>query len=256
LLDVTPLSLGLETLGGVFTKLIEKNTTIPTKKTQTFSTAADNQTAVTIMVYQGEREIAAHNRMLGKFDLIGLPAAPRGVPQIDVTFDIDANGILNVSAKDKATGKEQAIRIEASSGLSEDEISRMVNDAETHAQEDKTQKERVETRNQAEQLVYQTEQMLTQAQDKISSDERANIQSALDGLKEDIKSNDASRIKAGTEKLLSVSHAAAQKMYGQQGAQQANAGSQAGPRQGEQKEHGPVEAEYEEINRDKKNENQ
>lgn len=213
LLDVTPLSLGIETLGGVMTKLIERNTTIPTKKSQIFSTAADSQTAVSIMVYQGEREMAAHNRLLGKFDLVGLPAAPRGVPQIEVAFDIDSNGILNVHAKDLGTGKEQQIRIESSSGLSETEIQRMVKDAEANAAADKEEKEAVETKNQAENLVFQTEKTLGEVGDKVDAEEKAKIQSALDTLKEKIKEGKTADIKEATEALVKVSHKMAEELY-------------------------------------------
>ncbi len=236
LLDVTPLSLGIETLGGVFTKLIERNTTIPTKKSQVFSTAADNQTAVSINVYQGEREMAKDNRHLGKFDLVGIPAAPRGVPQIEVTFDIDNNGILHVSAKDKATGKEQSIRIEASSGLSEEEVESMKNEAEQHAEEDKKQKEAIETKNQAEQLVYTTEKTLNEAGDKVSQDEKQKIQAAIDDLKEKLKGDDTEAIKQGMQNLQQASHTMAQQMYQQQ--QQAGAQAGASGAQQDQQEAG------------------
>ncbi len=232
LLDVTPLSLGIETLGGVMTKLIEKNTTIPTKKSQVFSTAEDNQTAVTIMVYQGEREMAAHNRLLGKFDLMGIPPAPRGIPQIEVSFDIDANGILNVSAKDLGTGKAQQIRIESSSGLSESEIQKMVKDAEAHAAADKEEKEKVETKNQAEQVIYQTEKTLKEAGDKIGASEKAAIESALGDLKEKVKNGDSAAIKASMDSLMQLSHKMAEAMYKQTGAQgQSSAGAQQNPQQ-------------------------
>ncbi len=213
LLDVTPLSLGIETLGGVMTKLIERNTTIPSKKSQVFSTAADNQTAVTIMVYQGEREMAAHNRLLGKFDLMDIPAAPRGVPQIEVSFDIDANGILNVSAKDLGTGKQQQIKIESSSGLSESEIDNMVNDAKNHAEKDKKERESIEVKNQADQLIYQTEKTLGEMDGKISDDEKAKIQSSLDELKEKAKGDDIDGIKASIEALTKASHKMAEELY-------------------------------------------
>ncbi|MDP7602028.1 MAG: molecular chaperone DnaK, partial [Rhodospirillales bacterium] len=179
LLDVTPLSLGIETLGGVFTRLIDRNTTIPTRKSQVFSTAEDNQSAVTIRVFQGEREMAADNKLLGQFDLVGIPPAPRGMPQVEVTFDIDANGIVNVSAKDKATGKEQQIRIQASGGLSDDDIEQMVQDAEAHADEDKERKEMVEARNQADTMVHSTEKNLSEYGDKISEEEKAEIEAAV-----------------------------------------------------------------------------
>ena len=223
LLDVTPLSLGIETLGGVMTRLIERNTTIPTKKSQIFSTAADGQTAVTIMVYQGEREMATHNRLLGKFDLIGIPPAPRGIPQVEVTFDIDANGIMNVSAKDLGSGKQQQIRIESSSGLNETDIQKMVKDAEANAARDKEEKEKVEVKNHAEQLVYQTEKMLADAGDKIPADVKSKYQSAINDLKDKIAGGDPKAIKAGTDSLMKVS----EELY--KHAQGAGAGGPGGP---------------------------
>ena len=223
LLDVTPLSLGIETLGGVFTKLIERNTTIPTKKSQIFSTAEDNQTAVTVRVYQGEREMAHENRLLGEFNLEGIPAAPRGVPQIEVSFDIDANGIVHVSAKDLGTGKEQKIRIESSSGLSEDEINKMVKDAEQHAEEDKKAKERAEARNEADSLVYTTEKSLSDYGDKVSDEDKQSIQSAIDELKKALEGDDLEDIKQKTEALKQASHTLAQTVYQQ--AQQEGGGA-------------------------------
>ncbi len=201
LLDVIPLSLGIETLGGVFTKLIEKNTTIPTRKSEVFTTAADNQTSVEIHVLQGEREMAAYNKSLGRFHLDGIPPAPRGVPQIEVTFDIDANGILNVTAKDKATGKEQSIRIEASSGLTKEEIDKMVRDAQEHAAEDRKRREMVETKNQADQLLYQTEKNLKEMADKIQPDEKSKIEAAMGRLREAMKGEDMNEIKSATDAL-------------------------------------------------------
>ncbi|HIO09719.1 TPA: molecular chaperone DnaK, partial [Candidatus Poribacteria bacterium] len=213
LLDVTPLSLGIETLGGVFSRLIERNTTIPTKKSQTFSTAADNQESVTIHVLQGEREMSVYNRTLGRFDLLGVPPAPRGIPQIDVTFDIDANGIVHVSAKDLGTGKEQKIRIESSSGLSDVEIDEMVKDAESHSEEDKTKKESVETRNNADSLAYSTEKSLEEYGDSVSAEDREAIQSAIEKLKETLKGENIEAIKADTEALTTASHKLAEAMY-------------------------------------------
>src|SRR5438067_679550 len=216
LLDVTPLSLGIETLGGVFTRMIDRNTTIPTKKSQVFSTAEDNQNAVTIRVFQGEREMAADNKMLGQFDLIGIPPAPRGVPQIEVTFDIDANGIVNVSARDKGTGKEQQIRIQASGGLSEADIQKMVKDAEANAAEDKKRKAQVEAKNQAEGLVHTTEKALTEHGSKVGETERRAIETALADLKEAVKGDDVEAIKAKTNTLAQVSMKLGEAMYKQQ----------------------------------------
>ncbi|MCH3917846.1 MAG: molecular chaperone DnaK [Spirochaetia bacterium] len=240
LLDVTPLSLGIETLGGVCTHLIDRNTTIPTRKSQIFSTAADGQTAVSIHVLQGEREMASQNRTLGKFDLVGIPAAPRGVPQIEVTFDIDANGIVHVSAKDLGTGKEQKIRIETSSGLSDSEIDKMVKDAEAHAEEDKKERAKIDARNEADGLVYSTEKSLKEYGDKVSADERAKIQSALDDLKKTIANSSASaeELKSKSEALQQAAYKLAEEMYkntsaGQQGGGAAGgAGPQPGPQQG------------------------
>ncbi len=213
LLDVTPLSLGIETLGGVFTRLIDRNTTIPTRKSQVFSTAEDNQSAVTIRVFQGEREMAADNKLLGQFDLVGIPPAPRGMPQVEVTFDIDANGIVNVSAKDKATGKEQQIRIQASGGLSDADIDRMVHEAEEHAEEDKKRRELVEARNQADTLIHTTEKNLAEYGDKVSDEEKASIEEALQALKDVQESEDVDGIKAKTETLMQASMKLGEAMY-------------------------------------------
>ena len=235
LLDVTPLSLGIETMGGVMTKLIARNTTIPTKKSQVFSTAADGQTAVSIHVLQGEREMASQNRTLGNFDLVGIPAAPRGVPQIEVTFDIDANGIVHVSAKDLGTGKEQHIQITSSSGLSEEEINRMVKDAEANAEADKKQREAIDVKNEADSLVYQTEKSMKELGDKISGADKQAIDDALAALKKAIEGNNTEDIKAKTEALKNASYKIAEEIYKQQGAQgaqpgagAANAGADAG----------------------------
>jgi len=213
LLDVTPLSLGIETLGGVFTRLIDRNTTIPTRKSQVFSTAEDNQTAVTIRVFQGEREMASDNKLLGQFDLVGIPPAPRGVPQVEVTFDIDANGIVNVSAKDKATSKEQAIRIQASGGLSETDIQRMVKDAEQHASEDKKRRELVEVRNHAEALIHTTERSLNEFGEKVGAAEKSAIESAISDLRGAMTSEDAAAIKSKTEALSQASMKLGEAMY-------------------------------------------
>lgn len=229
LLDVTPLSLGIETMGGVMTKLIPRNTTIPTKKSQVFSTAADGQTAVSIHVLQGEREMASQNRTLGNFDLVGIPAAPRGVPQIEVTFDIDANGIVHVSAKDLGTGKEQHIQITSSSGLSEEEIDRMVKDAEANAAADKEKREAVDAKNEADSLVYQTEKTLKEVGDKISAADKQKIEDSCAALKKAIESGNTADIKAKSEELKQASYKMAEEMYKQQGAQgAAGAGAQPG----------------------------
>jgi molecular chaperone DnaK len=216
LLDVTPLSLGIETLGGVFTRIIDRNTTIPTKKSQVFSTAEDNQNAVTIRVFQGEREMAADNKVLGQFDLMGIPPSPRGMPQIEVTFDIDANGIVNVSAKDKATGKEQQIRIQASGGLSEADIQKMVKDAEANAAEDKKRREAVDAKNHADALVHSTEKALAEHGSKVEESERRAIEDAVSDLKEALKGDDAEAIKAKTNTVAQASMKLGEAMYKQQ----------------------------------------
>ena len=255
LLDVTPLSLGIETLGGVTTRLIERNTTIPTRKSQVFSTAADGQTAVSIHVLQGEREMASQNRTLGTFDLVGIPAAPRGVPQIEVTFDIDANGIVHVSAKDLGTGKEQSIQIQSSSGLDDSEIDRMVKDAEAHAEEDKRERERIDARNNADSLVYQTEKAMKDYGDKVDASSKAAIESALADLKAVLANQSASvdEIKAKTEALQTASYKLAEEMYKnanpQGGPQAGPQGPGAGPQQGPQGPQGGADdADYEVVN--------
>ena len=248
LLDVTPLSLGIETLGGVFTKLIERNTTIPTKKSQVFSTAEDNQTAVTIRIFQGEREIAAHNKLLGQFDLIDIPAAPRGMPQIEVTFDIDANGIVHVSAKDKATGKEQSIRIQPSGGLSDEDIKRMIRDAEENASADKTAKELIEARNQADTLCYSTEKSLKEYGDKISADEKSAIETAIADLKGVKDTDKLDEIKSKTEALQNVAMKLGEAIYKEaQAKQQQEAAQNAGGSDAHQHDEKVVDAEYKDV---------
>ncbi len=237
LLDVTPLSLGIETMGGVFTRLIDRNTTIPTRKSQIFSTAADSQTSVEVHVLQGEREMAAYNKTLGRFQLAGIAPAPRGVPQIEVTFDIDVNGIVNVSAKDLGTGKEQNIVITASSNLSQDDIEKAVREAEQYAAEDKARKEEVDTHNEADQVIYQTEKALNELGDKASDSEKASIQAAIDELKETNKGNDLAAIKAGIEKVQKAFYPVAEKLY-QQSAPQGGQGPM---------NDGPVDADYETV---------
>lgn len=260
LLDVTPLSLGIETLGGVFTRLIERNTTIPTKKSEIFSTAAESQTSVEIHVLQGEREMAGYNRTIGRFHLDGIPPAPRGIPQIEVTFDIDANGILNVSARDKGTGKEQQIRIESSSGLNEDEIKKMVREAEAHASDDKKKKEEVTARNETDQLIYQTEKNLKELSGKLDPNGRTKVEAALERAKQAIKGSDISEIQSARDGLNAAWHEASQKMYAsaqtnQQGAQtnghhpgpETGTGGQKEPKSETKSDSGAVDADYEVV---------
>jgi len=253
LLDVTPLSLGIETLGGVMTKLIDKNTTIPTKANQTFSTAEDNQTAVTVHVLQGEREMATGNKSLGRFDLTDIPTAPRGVPQIEVNFDIDANGILNVSAKDKATGKEQSIVIKASSGLSDEEVEKMIKDAEAHAEEDRKAKEMIETKNMAENMIHATKKTLNELGDKVEDKEKSDIETAISELEEALKSDDKEAISEKTTKLTETAGKLAERAYAEQ--QAASGETSANPDAADDKnsaDNDVVDAEFEEV-KDEKN---
>ena len=257
LLDVTPLSLGIETVGGVFTKLIDRNTTIPTKKSQIFSTAADGQTSVEVHVLQGEREMAQYNKTLGRFQLAGIAPAPRGVPQIEVSFDIDANGIVHVSAKDLGTGNEQKVTITASTNLSEDEIKKAVREAEQFASEDKARKEEVEQRNHADSLIYSTEKTLKELGDKVSADDKAKIEAQIADLKKAMEGTDVNMIKTGCEKLTEISYEAFGKIYQQQAAQQGAAGAdpnaaQQANQSGDSSDDNVVDADYEVVDDDKK----
>ena len=259
LLDVTPLSLGIETLGGVFTRLIDRNTTIPTRKSQVLSTADDNQNAVTIRVFQGEREMASDNKLLGQFDLVGIPPSPRGMPQIEVTFDIDANGIVNVSAKDKATGKEQQIRIQASGGLSEEDIDKMVQDAESHAEEDKTRRELIEAKNNATALIHSTEKNLEDHGDKVEETERAEIDAAITALKDVLESENADDITSKSEALMQASMKLGEAMYKENQSQTAEDMADVSDDQSSEnkndddaEEETVVDADFEEVEPDKK----
>jgi molecular chaperone DnaK len=253
LLDVTPLSLGIETLGGVFTKLIERNTTVPTKKSQVFSTAADNQTAVTIRVFQGEREMANDNKLLGQFDLVGIPPAPRGMPQVEVTFDIDANGIVHVSAKDLATQKEQSIKITASSGLSKEEVEKLVKDAASHTEDDKKRRKLAEAKNQADNLIYQTEKNLTEYGDKVDAEEKTKIQDAVASLKKALEGTEPDAIESATQTLMTASHKLAEEMYKKAAATAAPGSGADASASGETKtDEKVVDAEFEEVDKEKK----
>jgi len=251
---VTPLSLGIETLGGVFTRLIDRNTTIPTKKSQVFSTAEDNQTAVTINVFQGEREMAQDNKSLGRFDLQGIPPAPRGIPQIEVTFDIDANGIVNVTAKDKATGKEQQIRIQASGGLSDADIEKMVKDAEAHAAEDKVRRELVDAKNHGEAAIHQTEKSLADYGDKVSGADKGAIESAIATLKTALGGEDAEAIKAATNEVVQASMKLGEAMYKAQADAAAAAGASGAADQATPKDD-VIDADFKEVGGDDKKKN-
>jgi molecular chaperone DnaK len=254
LLDVTPLSLGIETLGGVFTRLIERNTTIPTKKSQVFSTADDGQTAVTIKVYQGEREMAADNKLLGNFDLTGIPPAPRGVPQIEVTFDIDANGIVSVSAKDKATGKEQQIRIQASGGLSDADIQKMVRDAEANAEADKKRRAFIEARNHADSLVHQVEKNLKEHGDKIAAQDKGEAEAALAAVRSAMDGTDADALTSATDRLSQAAMKIGEQMYKAEAAANSGGPSASGPAGGgsANADEKVVDAEFEEVDETKK----